>query len=120
MNTSKIERQLLEDRRYWQGVADHTLEHATMDPQSNYAFRTAQDKLAAIDRVLRKMLIGAFGRCDECGGPIEPERLELLVDSDCHLCAKCAAMLKARKTLVPVTSRARSIHHRSPALMEII
>ena len=114
MNTSAIQTKLLKEREYWQGVADHMAEQASMDPQSNLAFRMAEKKVATIDRLLRKILIGTFGRCDECAGPIEHERLELLIDSDCHVCAKCAVALNSRKTHRPVYQRAHPTYgHRN-------
>lgn len=99
MITSMLERKLLDDRRVWQNAADRAVELATVDAQSNYALRKAREKLAAIERALRRIASGSLGRCDECGGTIEPERLEALVDSDCHTCAACAqAAALTRKT----------------------
>ncbi|MDW8317781.1 MAG: hypothetical protein RMN53_08065 [Anaerolineae bacterium] len=98
MNVTPLKQQVLEKRAWLQSVADHTVEQATMDPQSNYAFRMAQEKLAAIERTLHRMDIGTFGRCDQCGGAIEAERLEFLLDQERHLCAQCANALSARRT----------------------
>ena len=90
-----------------------------MDPESNLALRMAEKKLATIDRVLRRILIGTFGRCDECGGSIEPERMELLIDSDCHVCAKCAVALNSRKTHQTVYRHALPTYGRLNAMPEM-
>lgn len=103
MNTVALERDIRNKKAWLQSVADHTVEQATMDAQSNYAFRMAQEKLTALDRTLRRIHLGTFGRCDECGGAIEAERLELLIDSDHHLCAKCAQALRARRIRLPAS-----------------
>lgn len=114
MNISAIQTKLLREQDYWQGVANHRVEPASMDPQSNLAIQMAEKKLATIDQMLWRILIGTFGRCDECGGTIEPERLELLIDSDCHICAKCAVALNSRKTHRPVYQRAHPTYgHRN-------
>lgn len=119
MNTSTIEQKALEKREWLQGVADHTIEQAVMDPQSNYAFRMAEKKLAAIDRSLRRINLGVFGRCDECGGPIEKERWEFLIDSDYHVCAQCAATLAVRKRYRSVSRQKRSSYGYLNAAMEM-
>jgi DnaK suppressor protein len=38
----------------------------------------ARSLVAQIDTALARMEAGTYGRCDACGGPIEPERLEAL------------------------------------------
>lgn len=112
MNTVALEQEILKKKAWLQSVADHTVEQATMDAQSKFAFDMAQKKLAALDRTLHRIKIGAFGRCDECGGVIEVERLELLIDSDRHVCAKCAQVLMARRNYLPVPNRAQPSHGR--------
>ena len=90
MITSQVEKKLLEEKKRWEAVAVHMADQASTDSQCNYLFRKAQEKLAEVDRALGRVATGTFGRCDECGAPIEPDRLELLMDSDCHICATCA------------------------------
>ncbi len=92
MNPTTVYQQLLSDKSYWQGLADHVAEQATIDSQSNFALHRAEGKLAAIDQALRRIAQGTFGKCDICGGVIESERLEVLLDSDCHRCAACARL----------------------------
>ena len=51
--------------------------------------RTLEENLSRIDRALAKLDDGTYGRCDECGEPIAPGRLEALPES--VLCVRCAA-----------------------------
>ncbi len=39
--------------------------------------RTLERELAAVDDALTRLAGGTYGICVECGGPIEPERLEV-------------------------------------------
>ena len=96
MNTSTIEQTLLEERKYWQGVADYMLESASMDENSNLTFDQAQKKKDSIDRALKRVKAGVYGRCEKCNAQIDPERLKTLINSDCHFCAHCAKTTKAR------------------------
>src|SRR5215210_944894 len=41
-----------------------------------------------LDRALAKLDDGSYGRCDRCGGPIAPARLEAVPESS--LCIDCA------------------------------
>jgi len=45
------------------------------------------DSLAEIDHALHKFEDGSYGRCDSCGQPIEPARLEALPQAS--LCLNC-------------------------------
>ena len=47
----------------------------------------AQDELAAIDEALQRLGRGLYGVCKECGGPIEPGRLQALHSVSCATCA---------------------------------
>jgi DnaK suppressor protein len=40
--------------------------------------QNARDLVEKIDRALERMDHGTFGRCQACGGPVEPERLDAL------------------------------------------
>jgi DnaK suppressor protein len=40
--------------------------------------RRLEAKLADVDRALEKLDDGSYGRCDVCGRPIAPERLEAM------------------------------------------
>ena len=48
-----------------------------------------KDQLAKIERALNKFDEGTYGRCDSCGQPIDPERLEALPQAS--LCLSCKA-----------------------------
>ncbi len=119
MNTVALEQEILKKKAWLQAVADHTVEQATMDAQSKFAFEMAQKKLTAIDHTLRRIHLGMFGRCDECGGVIEPERLELLIDSDCHVCARCAQAMRNRRAHHPLPHRSRPTYGRLNVALEI-
>jgi DnaK suppressor protein len=51
--------------------------------------RSLETSLARTERALEKLDDGTYGRCDACGGPIPPRRLEAMPDS--VLCVPCAA-----------------------------
>ena len=48
-----------------------------------------RDQLAEIGQALNKFEKGTYGRCDSCGQPIDPARLEALPQA--HLCLNCKA-----------------------------
>ena len=117
MSTATIKHRLLDDKKWYESMLSHLAENATVDPQSNYAFRMAQEKLVLIDWALKRIAAGTLGYCDTCGGRIEPERLEILLDSDCHQCAVCVSLCKA-----PMRLRTRvetiAYQQRSAALLQ--
>jgi len=82
---------LLGEKAWCAGVIEHLADHATMDPQSNYAVAMARRKLVNIERALRQVAAGTYDQCDQCGDKIEAERLDFLLNSDGHSCARCAA-----------------------------
>lgn len=50
---------------------------------------TARSRLAALDLAIRRIEGGDYGRCEVCGRPIDPERLDLLpTASTCVGCAR--------------------------------
>jgi DnaK suppressor protein len=51
--------------------------------------RSLETGLARTERALAKLDEGTYGRCDACGEPIAPARLEAMPDS--VLCVACAA-----------------------------
>ena len=51
--------------------------------------RSLETALARVERALAKLDEGTYGRCDSCGRPIAPARLEAMPDS--VLCVACAA-----------------------------
>jgi DnaK suppressor protein len=55
----------------------------------NLALRDrAEQHLAEIDQALDQLNKGGYGRCERCGGPIDPERLAVLPHTT--VCGKCA------------------------------
>jgi RNA polymerase-binding transcription factor len=55
----------------------------------NLALRDrAEQHLAEIDQALEQLKSGDYGRCERCGGAIEPERLAVLPHTT--LCSQCA------------------------------
>jgi len=48
----------------------------------------AQQHLAEIEAALEQLDMGIYGRCEQCGKPIEPERLAVL--SHTTVCSQCA------------------------------
>jgi DnaK suppressor protein len=55
----------------------------------NLALRErAEQHLAEIDQALEQLDSGGYGRCERCGGPIDPERLAVLPHTT--LCSQCA------------------------------
>jgi DnaK suppressor protein len=50
-----------------------------------------RQELAGIEHALKKFEEGTYGRCDNCGQPIAPERLEALPQAS--LCLNCKAQL---------------------------
>lgn len=89
--TQAYEIKLLDEKAWCTGMIEHLADHATMDPQSNYAVTMARRKLVNIERALRQVAVGTYDQCDQCGGRIEAERLDILLNSDGHTCAHCAA-----------------------------
>jgi len=55
----------------------------------NLALRDrAEQHLIEIDQALEQLNSGGYGRCERCGGPIDPERLAVLPHTT--VCGKCA------------------------------
>lgn len=50
-----------------------------------------RQELAGIEHALDKFEKGTYGMCDNCGQPIDPERLEALPQAS--LCMNCKALL---------------------------
>jgi DnaK suppressor protein len=48
-------------------------------------------QLADVEHALKKFEEGTYGRCDNCGQPIDPARLEALPQAS--LCLRCKALL---------------------------
>jgi len=54
-----------------------------------------QEKIASLKEAIKRLEEGQYGSCEECGGPIEPERLELFPETT--LCAACARARSHRR-----------------------
>ncbi len=93
MNPLNAYQMLRERRNWWEATADHTAEEATLDSQSNFNFRLAMQKLAAVTRNEKRLVCGTFGRCERCDAIIDDGRLETILDSEWHYCARCASKL---------------------------
>lgn len=91
MNTSIVGQLLRDKMKWWEAVAEHEFEEATVDSQSNFNYRLALQKQDAIKRNEKRLLQDAFGRCERCGSVIEDSRLEVILDSEWHYCADCAS-----------------------------
>ena len=48
-----------------------------------------RDSLADVEHALHKFAEGSYGSCDDCGQPIDPDRLEALPQAS--LCMNCKA-----------------------------
>ncbi|MDO8473424.1 MAG: TraR/DksA C4-type zinc finger protein [Dehalococcoidia bacterium] len=55
-----------------------------------------EDHIRDVDKTLEKVSKGTYGKCDDCGQPIGPERLEALPTA--NLCMKCKAATDKRGT----------------------
>lgn len=53
-----------------------------------------KEKIASIKEAIERLEKGQYGICENCGKPIEPERLELFPETT--LCATCARELSQR------------------------
>ena len=111
MKTSTAKLLLMEKRQWWESVAEFASEAATADSQSNFNLRRATEKLTAIKRNEKRIAFGEFGRCERCGGVINDERLEAILDNECHYCAACAS--KSATAHPPQRSVDRSNSHRN-------
>jgi DnaK suppressor protein len=50
-----------------------------------------RQEMATVEHALDKIKKGTYGQCDNCGQPINPERLEALPQA--NLCLNCKALL---------------------------
>jgi RNA polymerase-binding transcription factor DksA len=101
MNTLALREKLLAKRIEWERIAGYMLESASMDINSNVTFDVAQKHLAQINRSLKRIDAGLYGQCEKCRCQIDPERLETLIESDCHLCVRCAETVRVQTTRPP-------------------
>jgi len=49
-----------------------------------------REQLAEVEHALQKFEDGTYGKCDNCGQPIPPDRLEALPQA--NLCLKCKSL----------------------------
>ncbi len=79
------------------GYGNHLADDATeiFEQERNLALRrNLQNLLAMTEHALHKFDAGTYGRCDECGGSIDPARLEALPWAS--LCIRCKARQERR------------------------
>ncbi|MGD1012294.1 MAG: TraR/DksA C4-type zinc finger protein [Acidimicrobiales bacterium] len=69
-------------------AGDHTAD-AVLQMQRTMTAGQLQQVAADIDRVLVKLEEGTYGICDECGHPIDEERLDAIMWA--HRCVRCQA-----------------------------
>lgn len=60
-----------------------------------------RQEIAAVEHALGKIEKGTYGICDNCGEPINLERLEALPQA--NLCMKCKALLSKNAKATPPT-----------------
>jgi RNA polymerase-binding transcription factor DksA len=81
----RLERRLSQRPEFGPGKSSgraHTWEMALARRESTEA------RVTALQRALQRLGTGGYGRCQRCGGPINPERLEILPAAT--LCINCA------------------------------
>lgn len=62
----------------------------TMEWEKRLALeKSLRERLADVERALAKFETGKYGLCEECGHPIDPERLKALPQA--RLCINCKA-----------------------------
>ncbi len=57
--------------------------------------KRTKDLLVEVEHALEKFEQGTYGQCDNCGQPIDPDRLEALPQA--NLCLTCKAQTKDAK-----------------------
>jgi len=58
-----------------------------------------RQEMATVEHALDKVKKGTYGLCDNCGQPINPERLEALPQA--NLCLKCKELLSKNAKVTP-------------------
>jgi DnaK suppressor protein len=58
-----------------------------------------RQEMAKVEHALEKVKNGTYGLCDNCGQPINPERLEALPQAS--LCLNCKALLSQNGKFAP-------------------
>lgn len=82
----------LEDLR----VADGGVDPDASERMMNLSImENLERRLQSVDYALSVLQRGRYGICEECGQPIEPERLKILPDTT--LCAKCKVAIEKER-----------------------
>jgi DnaK suppressor protein len=63
-------------------------------------YNSLENRLKAIDFALYKLKNGTYGKCESCGEPIDPARLEAVPEAT--LCIKCKAKAESKIYRGPV------------------
>ena len=66
---------------------------------------TMEHRMDAVEYALRQAQKGTYGRCDRCGEPIDPARLEALPEAT--QCIKCKAIVERQSRLLSPEVRPR-------------
>lgn len=89
---SELEERVAAIRRDLSGEHSRDSEEQAQERENddvlNGLLEEAQGQLNRIAAALRKIDEGSYGRCEECGEPIDPRRLESVPDAS--LCIDCA------------------------------
>lgn len=89
---SELERRVAAIRKDLSGEHSRDSEEQAQERENddvlNGLLEEAQGQLGRIAAALRKIDEGTYGRCEECGEPIDPRRLESVPDAS--LCIDCA------------------------------
>lgn len=83
----------MERSRPRSGYGNHMADDATetFEQEKNLALEASLKAfLAQVEYALGKLRKGTYGRCDDCGQPIDPARLEALPHA--HLCISCKSL----------------------------
>ena len=82
------------ESRYGNHLADEATD--TFEEEKALALRTHfVGELAEVEQALRKLETGDYGRCEQCGQAVDPERLEVIPYA--RLCVGCQAKAEARR-----------------------
>jgi RNA polymerase-binding transcription factor DksA len=88
------------DRRRSRGALDPDFAEQAVERQNDEVLDgldvVEQRELVATRSALRRIDAGCFGICDECGGDVDPLRLE--ADPSVECCVRCAEAREAEQT----------------------
>ena len=80
------------------GAGNHFADDATdiMEQEKDLALKgNLEERIRDVERALGRLADGTYGICENCGRPINPERLEALPSA--RLCIDCKAQADRRR-----------------------